>query len=422
MDFNKLIARVKSILLTPKTEWPVIAGETATAGGLYTGYIMLLAAVPVICSFLKSSLIGYSVPFLGTMHIGMGMALSAAVTGYVLSLVGVYVVALIVNALAPNFGGQKDSVQALKVVTYSYTASWIAGIGMLIPGLGFLVLLAGLGYGIYLLYLGLPVTMKCPPEKATGYTAVTIIAAIVLYIVIGAVVGSIGGMHAAGLGGFGATAIERDGSSVTFDGNSAGGKLAQWAQGMEQAGKQLEAAQKSGDTQTAANAAAKVVASAVTGGAQVEALAPDRLKGFLPETLGGLKRVESSAERNGAMGMQVAEARARYADDAGGRSLNLEITDMGSAKGLMALASAANVEMDRQTETGYEKTYRQGGSMVHEQWDGASKHGEYSVVVAERFSVKLEGSGADVNALKTAISGVDLAGLAALKNEGVKAN
>jgi hypothetical protein len=421
MDFNKLIARVKSILLTPKTEWPVIAGETATAGSLYTGYILLLAAVPVICSFLKSSLIGYSVPFLGTMHIGMGMALSAAVTGYVLSLIGVYIVALIVNALAPTFGGQKDSIQALKVVTYSYTASWIAGIGMLIPGLGFLVLLAGLVYGIYLLYLGLPVTMKCPPEKATGYTAVTIIAAIVLYIVIGAVVGSVGGMRGAGLGGFGA-AVGRDGSSVTFDANSTGGKLAQWAQGMEQAGKQLEAAQKSGDAQGTANAAAKVVASAVTGGAQVEALAPDRLKGFLPETLGGLKRVESSAERNGAMGMQVAEARARYADEGGGRSLNLEITDMGSAKGLMALASAANVEMDRQTETGYEKTYRQGGSMIHEQWDSASKHGEYGVVVAERFNVKLEGSGADVDALKAAIGGVDLAGLAALKNEGVKAN
>jgi len=421
MDFNKLLARVKAILLTPKTEWPVIAGEPATTGGIYTGYILLLAAVPVICSFLKSSVIGYSVPFLGTMRIGMGGALTAAITGYALSLAGIYVVALIVNALAPTFGGQKDALQALKVVAYAYTSSWVASIGTLLPGLGLLIVLAGLAYGIYLLYLGLPATMKCPPEKATGYTVVTIIAAIVLYIVIGAVVGEVGGFRAAaGLAGAGA--LSSGGDGVTFDGNSAGSKVSQWAQSMDAASKQMEAAQKSGDSQAAANAMGKLVASAVGGGAQVEALAPDRIKTFLPEALGGLKRVETSAERNGALGMQVAVARARYADDASGHSLNLEITDMGGAKGLMALASWANVEEDKQTQTGYEKTYRQGGNMVHEQWDSAARHGEFGEVIGERFAVKLTGDNTDVPTLKSALAGVDLSGLEALKNEGVKPN
>jgi len=421
MDFNKLLARVKAILLTPKTEWPVIAGEPATTGGIYTGYILLLAAVPVICSFLKSSVIGYSVPFLGTMRIGMGGALTAAITGYALSLAGIYVVALIVNALAPTFGGQKDALQALKVVAYAYTSSWVASIGTLLPGLGLLIVLAGLAYGIYLLYLGLPATMKCPPEKATGYTVVTIIAAIVLYIVIGAVVGEVGGFRAAAeLAGAGA--LSSGGDGVTFDGNSAGSKVSQWAQSMDAASKQMEAAQKSGDSQAAANAMGKLVASAVGGGAQVEALAPDRIKTFLPEALGGLKRVETSAERNGALGMQVAVARARYADDASGHSLNLEITDMGGAKGLMALASWANVEEDKQTQTGYEKTYRQGGNMVHEQWDSAARHGEFGEVIGERFAVKLTGDNTDVPTLKSALAGVDLSGLEALKNEGVKPN
>lgn len=420
MNFNKLIGRVKAILLTPKTEWPVIAGEPATTAGIYTGYVLLLAAVPVICTFLKSSLIGYSVPFLGTMRIGMGVALSAALTGYVLSLIGIYVVAWIVNALAPTFGGQKDSLQALKAVAYSYTASWVASIGTLLPGLGLLIVLAGLVYGIYLLYLGLPATMKCPPERATGYTVITIIAAIVLYVVIGAVVGEIGGLRAAaGLPGVGAF---HRGGSVTFDANSPGNKVSQWAQGMDAASKQMEAAQKSGDPQATANAVGRLMATAVGGGAQVEALAPERIKSFLPETLGGLKRVETSAERNGALGMQVAVAKARYADDGGGHSLNLEITDTGSAKGLMALAGWANVEEDRETQTGYEKTYRQGGNMIHEQWDSSSKHGEYGEVLGERFEVKLTGDNADVATLKAALSGLNLAGLEALKNEGVKAN
>jgi len=87
----------------------------------------------------------------------------------------VLVVAFIVNALAPSFAGQKDSIQSLKVVTYSYTASWIAGIAVLLPGLGALIMLAGLVYGIYLLYLGLPVLMRAPPDKAVGYTVVVVV-------------------------------------------------------------------------------------------------------------------------------------------------------------------------------------------------------------------------------------------------------
>lgn len=419
MDFNKLIARVKSILLAPKTEWPVIAAEPATTAGLYTGYILLLAAVPAVCQFLRLAVFGYSLPFLGTMHIGVGFALNAAIRIYVGSIIGTFVVALIVNALAPTFGGQKDSIQALKVVAYSYTASWIAGIAVLLPALGTLIMLVGLFYGIYLLYLGLPPTMKCPAEKATGYTVVTLICAILISVLVFYVMGSVLGLRSGlGMSGLGFDRARH----VTIDSDSAGGKVAQWAQGVAAAGKQLEAAQKSGDAQAEASAAGKMVASAVTGGAQVAALAPDRLKSFLPETLGGLKRAEIEAERDGAMGMQVALASAHYADDTGGRTLKLEITDMGSAKGILALANGAKVEMDRQTQTGYEKTYHQGDSMIHEQWDNSSGQGEYSAVVANRFTVKIQGNGANMDVLKSALGGVDLAGLAALKDEGVKSN
>ncbi len=136
MNSSRLITRVKSILLTPKTEWPVIASEPDSSMGIYTGYILLLAALPALCQFLKLAVFGYSVPFLGTMHVGTGFALEMALRIYLGSIIGCFVVALIVNALAPTFGGQKDSVQALKVVAYSYTSSWIAGIAVLLPVLG----------------------------------------------------------------------------------------------------------------------------------------------------------------------------------------------------------------------------------------------------------------------------------------------
>ena len=416
MDFSRLLARVKNILLTPKTEWPVIATEPASTASIYTGYILILAAVPTLCQYLKLAVFGYSVPFLGTMHVGAGFALSMAIRIYIGSLIGCFIVALIINALAPTFGGQKDMVQALKATAYSYTASWIAGIAVLLPALGTLIMLAGMIYGFYLLYLGLPPTMKCPQEKAAGYTVVTIICAIILSVLLFWVLGSVLGLrNGMGMGSM-------TGTHATFDNSSAGGKLGQWAQGVAEAGKKLEAAQKSGDTAAAAEAAGQMMTSAVSGGQKVEALAPDRLKTFLPETLGGLKRTEAGSERNGALGMQVATATARYGDDSSGHTLKLEITDMGGAKGVLALANHSNMEEDRQTGTGYVKTYHQGGNLVHERWDNSSSQGEYSAVVADRFMVKVEGNAANIDGLKSALNGVDVAGLAALKNEGVQPN
>jgi hypothetical protein len=419
VDFNKIIARAKAILLTPKTEWPVIAGETATIPGIYTEYVLLLAALPAIATFIKATVFGYSAWVLGTYRMSMGAGLSMALTGYVMSLIGIFVLALVIDALAPTFGATKDRTQAVKTAAYAYTAGWVGGIGVLIPGIGTLIAIVGGIYGIYLLYLGLPFTMKCPPEKATGYTVVTLIAAIILGVVISMVTGSIAGraaMGGIGTGGlYGAT--PDNSSSGNFDKNGLGGALA----GLAAAGKQMEQAQKSGNADQQAAAAGKVLGTVLSGGAaQVEALAPDRMKSFLPATLGGMKITESSASRNGALGMQVSEAKATYGDGAG-HSMDVEITDMGSAKGLMGIASAINVEEDKQTQTGYEKTYKQGENLIHEEWDNSSKHGEYSVMLAQRFMVKVDGHAGSVDELKAAVNSVDLAGLAALRNEGVKA-
>jgi len=194
-----LIDRAKNILLQPKQEWPVIDAEQTSTGALYTGYIIPLAAIGPVASLIGWSALGMRVPFVGSYRIPIGIGLRMAVVQYVLALIGVFVLGLIINALAPTFGGQKNQTQALKVAVYSSTAAWVAGIFGIIPALAILSIL-GL-YSLYLLYLGLPILMKAPQDKAVGYTVVVIISAIVLAIVIGVVVSQFAWRPAMGVPG-----------------------------------------------------------------------------------------------------------------------------------------------------------------------------------------------------------------------------
>lgn len=209
MDFGTTFARVKAILVTPRTEWPVAAAEPATVGSLYAGYIAIVAALPAIAGFIKGSLIGSGM-FGIVVRTPIGAGLAGMILHYVLSLVVVYVMALIINALAGTFDARKDMVQALKTVAYAWTASWIAGIAVIIPWLGWLIAVAGAIYAIYLLYLGLPCTMKCPPEKAGGYTAVSVVVAIVLSWIVGLIIAGVVGT--AMLGGAAMTGMHMGGA------------------------------------------------------------------------------------------------------------------------------------------------------------------------------------------------------------------
>jgi hypothetical protein len=197
-----LVERVRNICLTPNTEWPVIAGETATTGGLIAGYVAPLAAIGAVAGFIGGSLVGRSLPFIGSYRVPIVAGLGAAVFTFVMAIVGILILSFVINALAPTFGGEKDSSQAMKVAVYSYTPAWVAGILQIVPTLGALGVLAGL-YGLYLLYLGLPRLMKCRQDKAIGYTVVVVVCAIVLSVVItavGALVVGAGAIGGAALG------------------------------------------------------------------------------------------------------------------------------------------------------------------------------------------------------------------------------
>lgn len=185
-----LVERIKNILLQPRAEWEAINAEGATVGELYKGFIIPLAAIGPVASVIGMSIFGITVPFAGTYHVPLSSSIAHGLVSYLLTLGGTYVVSLIINALAPSFQGEKDSVQALKVAAYASTASWLGGVFSLVPVLGIIGALAGL-YGLYLLYLGLPIVMKSPQDKALMYTVTVVIAAVIIFVIIGAVAGTL---------------------------------------------------------------------------------------------------------------------------------------------------------------------------------------------------------------------------------------
>ena len=215
-----IVQRAKNICLTPATEWAAIEAETTSTGQLIMGYAAPLAAIPAIAGFIGGSLLGLT-PFVGYYRVPIIAGFVSAVLGFGLTLVGIFVLSLVIDALAPTFGGQKNSLQALKVAVYCCTPAWLAGVLNIVPLLGILGIFAAL-YGLYLLYLGLPRLMKCPEDKAIPYTAVVVVCAIVLAIVIGAIGGIFLGAGMVGRGAFASAAASSD---VHFDKNSPIGQL-----------------------------------------------------------------------------------------------------------------------------------------------------------------------------------------------------
>jgi len=184
---QQTVDRAKSILFEPNVTWKAIDAEFTKPAEVYLRYVLPLAAIGPICTAIGMSIFGLRIPLVGaTFRVPIATALTQAVVGYILAVVSVFVVTLIINALAPTFGGQKNDVQALKAAAYSSTAAWIAGAFNLIPALALIGLLVSL-YSLYLLYAGLPVVMKAPKDRALGYTVVVIIAVVVVWLIVGAV-------------------------------------------------------------------------------------------------------------------------------------------------------------------------------------------------------------------------------------------
>ncbi len=379
-----LVERIQAILLKPAETWDIIAAEPATIAQIFTGYVMPLAAIGPICGAIGSGLMGVS--FLGaTIHPPLTFVVLNAVVGYVLSLALVFVMAFIVNALAPNFGGRKDLLRAFKLVAYAGTAGYLGGVFGLVPALSLLGLLAAL-YGLYIFYLGLPKLMRNPADKSVVYIIVIAICGIVMAILIGAVgtavtrlgAGSVNPLAAAGGGSF--TVHDKNGSA-TID-------LSQ----MKAAASQMEAqasAMKAGSSSSA-----------------VKLADPSVLLTLTPATFNGAARSNTSTSSGGAGGLSVATAEAEYAVGAG--TIHLKLTDMGSMAGLGAMANAMHVNSSSSSAGGYETIKTEGNRMTSERYNSTDKSGEYTILADGRISVEARGDQVDMATLKALVGQIDI--------------
>lgn len=370
-----LVGRIKGILLTPSAEWDRIEREPATIGGLFTGYVCILAAIPAVAGLIGGQVFGHGIPGF-SFKPGIGFAIATAVIGYLGSLLMTFILGTVIDALAPSFGAEKNRVQAFKVAAYSGTAGWVAGVLQIIPALGIITILAGL-YGCYLLYLGLPRVMKAPADKATGYAVVTILIAIVASIVIGMATAAVGGL--AGLSGLNAMShADKASGTVEINGNKIDmGRMQAAAERAEQLSKNPG-----------------------------KAASPEALKALLPASAAGYARSSVETSSSGTDQAAIVVATGQY-EKPDGTSFRMEITDLGPMAGLTALAAGMNGHATKETASGYEKTETIDGRLTSEEWDRDSKSGKYSVVYGDRFSVQADGSAGSVDDLKAAVRAVD---------------
>ena len=375
-----LIERAKNILMQPKAEWDRIAAEPTSVNQLYIGYVLPLVALAAICSFIGLSVIGASA-FGVSYRVPMVAGLVSAVLQVVMGLVGVYVMALITNALAPNFGSVQNQEQAHKLAAYGSTAGFLAGVFSIFPPIAILGIL-GL-YSLVLIYLGLPRLMKTPEDKRIGYFLTIIVIMIVFWIVIGMVVGAvqraIGGVPGAPSYTFGQNAPSTMQGEVTLPG---GGTV-----DLGELQRQAEAMQ---------------------GGAAGVTIDPARVQAQLPQSLPGGFTLASTSS-GAAMGMSQAEGVYRNGD----AELRLSVMQTGAMGALAGMAAGMNVQENRQDGDGYARTQTIDGRIYSEEVNNAAGSASYSVV-GRGVAVTVEGTNVTLDQARAA---VDTIGVQRLERE-----
>ena len=456
------LARVKGILLSPAAEWPVIDREDTAPATVFGTYVIPLAALAAIVNFIRLSVIGINMPFGGTIRSPITAGLTNAVLTCVMAVLGVALIAGIINLLAPTFGGVRDTRRALRAAAYSLTAAYVGTFLGLLPMGTLLSLLAGL-YGIYTLYLGLPLMMHSKPDRAVGYTASVVVCTILVGLILGAVMGPLMGTLSLGrssaFSGFNPSPEQTREQSASTVGNAIGGLLGTDQKGKQdlgaaianlaKAGEQMEQQEKrnAASSSTAASSGA-TAAPAATDSSQApnptQAVAAagglmtalggalggehrhtpvdfHQLEGLLPASLPGMTRQHASGAANQALGVQKTSATATY-QGVGNARAEVEISDATAVSGLIDMADSMNVSQATESDSGFEKDVSLQGRKVHEKYDRNSHHGELSTLVARRFAVDVSGDNLTIEDLEGALSSLDLKSLEAMKDAGATAN
>jgi hypothetical protein len=376
---SPLIPRIKGILLEPKVEWPKIAAEPATIGSLYVHYIVPLAGFAVLCGFIRN-LLGVTV-FGVTYRPTYMDSLTSAVWQLAFQIGGVFVVALIMETLAPYFGGQKDRISALKLAAYSTTAAWLSNVFLLIPWLGFLTILSL--YTVYLIRTGAPALLKVPENRAVAFTgslvAIGIVASLIFFGVVRPMLYS------------GSESVTTPASKESTSGELSIPGIGKIDLGkLDELGKRLDSLSK---------------------GDKLPVIPTVDLVELMPLSLPGFPRTEISTSESIA-GLDLGAVSAVYAS--GDNVITLSVSDMGIAGAVASLTGAIGLKTSEQTQDTYRKLATIDGRMTMEEFDPKAKIGSYATMIADRVMVKAEGRGVSVEQLKSAVHAVDAARIEAL--------
>lgn len=370
--FETLIGRVQRLLMSPKTEWAAIEQEPAETQKLIVSYVMPLAAIPAVAIVIKYAVIGMNV--LGvTYRLSLGAALVNGIVNFVSIIAFVFVLAFAIEALASRFGAKKDFNQALKVSAYAPTAFWIAGVFHLLPGLGSFLILAGGVYSLYLLFVGLPILLKPEAEKATQYTVVSLVAAIVAWVVLALLI-----------------------SLVTPSAKLSDVRLGSAARKLDERAAAIEKAAESGDVTAVLGA---------LGGADGETkiVESEALRALAPERAAGLPRQSVEVQSMSAPVSAVVMT-ALYRE--GGRRVRLKITNSSMVSAMMGVTGLTGAEYDRRTDDGYERMTRRGDSIIIEEWSKSSKRAHYGRSFGNAFLVEAEARGLDMKDVKKVVNAI----------------
>ncbi|HEY4147938.1 MAG TPA: Yip1 family protein [Chitinophagaceae bacterium] len=175
-----LVERARNILFTPKTEWNTIAGESATVGSLLTSYVIPLSLIPVLATIINGLALS------GTLLLGRFFII-AAVGTFIKSILAYVITTYVVDLLAVNFRSEKNIGRSAQLVAYASTGLWVSTILGIIPFLGWLAIIAGASYSVFLMYLGVGILKKTPDDQRIVYVIITIVIMLVVMFIIEAI-------------------------------------------------------------------------------------------------------------------------------------------------------------------------------------------------------------------------------------------
>ena len=362
-----LIARVKNLLLQPATEWDAIDREEVEPRRLALRYVAPLAAIPTLAIILALAVVGVQSGGEWVRAPILGVLLSALIF-FVMTIVGVFAFAAIINWLAPRFGAARNYRQAFKLSAYSVTAALVAGVLAAAPALQVFALMAS-AYSLYLLFVGAPKVMHPEPRAALNYSIVTTFAAIAVALVVG-----------------GAAMIAIAPNAKLFPNLP-----------------RLPFVDQPQPAQVETNIPAQTQS-------RPDSNRPPRppggdLRGIAPDTMAGMTRVATGVERSGQPGQRTVRMEAEYRD--GGRSLTVQVTYSPSIAQVIGFGGMSTSEFNRETSDGYSRRRREGDAIIVEDWNTASQAGSFGRLTQDKFYVKASGRGVSTDELRAAVDVFD---------------